>query len=402
MTSGKQLPDIDVKFRLVRAAEGPCEGLALCMPNMRGPAVVGAYAKAKLLPGHDLWACDTQIPEGSSWDDHFWPGVAQVIAAQIEHGRAPRPTVLIGFSVGGYVAWLVARMLANLPDRPRSLIALDTFPLHYSARGRVPGLVELLQSLPPLPMPLLDVRRARPGPFSSAAMMARGWDKADGEVLTVPVATLEHGDVVQYPVLTRLAPYIEDYVTTGAIDLPCDTPLDARESVGGKVWALLHSVQEPDLETLRELLADDGNLDHYEVSFSLLFLVFAQGSIEEAKAFCDKLWRHWPTKLDINFPRYLLKAFARRKPVSAGVGAAVLPDVISIPSRPAYELALQLRDGSFRLSPSERRALRLKALLRAAVAAAMDYKAVYTKLQWVTLAALRSAQEKFASLSRRK
>lgn len=406
MTNGKSteadIPDISVKFRLVREAEGPREGLALCMPNLHGPAVVGAYAKAKLLPGHDLWACDADIAKGSAWDDHFWPRVARVIAAQIQQGTAPRPTVLIGFSVGGYVAWLVARMLATWPDRPRSLITLDTFPLHYTARSRVPGLLDLLRSLPPLPMPMVDIRRARPGPFANNLLTARGWDAADGQCLTVYVATLDHSDVVQYQVLTQLAPFLQTYVTDGKIQPPEGTIVDARELVGGKVWSMLNSVRQPDLEALRALLADDVDNYRLETTCSLLFLVFVHGSLEEAKLFCDKVWQRKPTTVNLQYARCLLEEFAKRSPGPSGLEAGVLPPAVRIPSPEAYELALQLRDSSFRMSQSLRKTLRRKALQRAVFGAFKDYKGALSKLQSVTLSSLRYAQEKLTSTARSK
>lgn len=408
MSGGRQgvadYRQVELNFRLVRGAAGPSQGVALCMPNLRGAAVAGVYAKSNVLPQYDLWACDADIAfSPTDWDDHFWPVIAQVIAERIMQGTAPQPAVLVGYSVGGYVAWLVGRMLSDRPNAPRAVIALDTFPLHYSARARVPALLDLLASIPPLPIPMLDVRRVPPGPYKISVLSERRWDHDDARLLTVPVATLEHDDIIQPPVLVQLAPIIQDYVTSGNIEIPIDLLIECPESIGGAVWSLLHAGRPPDIVKLKEFLADDSTLENPTPAHCLLFLALTYVSLEEASRYCEKLQRRYPFKAHLHYARLVLARYVREQSSRPATGSAMvpLPPDIRLPTLQAYELALHLRDGSFRLSRLRHNLLRAEANLRGIGGALMNYKAVRQRIEDAVLSVVRTVNEKLLSVRRR-
>ncbi|MEO7382557.1 MAG: non-ribosomal peptide synthetase, partial [Paracoccaceae bacterium] len=135
---------VEISFRLVRGANGTAQGVAICMPGLGGSAAAERIANSPLLAAHDLWACDARLRRGTIVQHGQYLEAAVAVATAISSGEGPKADVLIGYSVGGYISWLVARLLDNGPCAPAHVITIDTRPLHWMRRYRGSRLADLL------------------------------------------------------------------------------------------------------------------------------------------------------------------------------------------------------------------------------------------------------------------
>ncbi len=116
-----------VGIRLVRKATGPgkSRGAILGMPLIGGDAhYVGSFA-AHALSQYDIWAAETNLHGRNMLDEEMWLPVAQEIAGRLLGDVGVAPKGLIGFSIGGFMSWLVDRIMVAAGRSPARLINLD-------------------------------------------------------------------------------------------------------------------------------------------------------------------------------------------------------------------------------------------------------------------------------------
>lgn len=344
-------PDL-LTFRLVRRAIGPRKGCLLSMPGLDGHAVGGSYAKSGILPDHDLWACEARSVSKVGFDPAFWPQLARRIADRIATDRAPRCEVVVGYSMAGYIAWLVARMLMGTDCEIARVVTIDTPPMHCTKRDRTPALMTLLATLPALSTPMLDIRRAAPKPFMPAEETFSGWQVDDGPTISLSVDTLDHDDMIRPHLLRRMADAIEFYVEHGALKSGVHRDIACVQSFSGEVFRL---VKSPDRETTRKIVDYDSKLDGKNATLFLAFFCMLHLPPRDAGKFLQLVLQSYPNVPAIRYARMLL-AFAAFSTCRSSQARRTPTHAIEIPSKRAYELALLSRTPGVFLPPSPVRA----------------------------------------------
>ncbi len=149
-----------------------------------------------------------------SYDGHDWLGIASAIVAELADVD-PSRAVLVGASLGGWLAWLVERTwVAKTGKAGPRIINFDAGPLHKMNRWEMdrvqsaPEFAAILKSASAVASfeMLLLQRDFGPGvPFVKELK----WDGEGGRVTRAPrVKTLLHGEVPIEPA-SAFAPYVE-------------------------------------------------------------------------------------------------------------------------------------------------------------------------------------------------
>ncbi len=188
--------------RLVWPKRRISRGIALAMPGWGGKAMALPFARAGLFPRHDLWAADYQATEGPMQENGRWLQSAQQIASGITQGTIPTPDVIFGYSLGGGVAWLVARLLAGSSFSPKFVVMVDAAPLHRLGGVRCKELHGALANSAKAKLPpVIHIRRA---PFSVAGLHPASvdrWQAEDQIRIRVDLPTLDHLEMSRHDML---------------------------------------------------------------------------------------------------------------------------------------------------------------------------------------------------------
>lgn len=373
----------DLTFRLVQRADGPSKGIVLSMAGLDGRAVGGTYAKAGIFADHDLWACAVRIDMGKAFNPRVWPALAQQIADHIQRGKSPQPNVLVGYSMGGYIAWLVGRLLAQSPCQVDHVIALDTPPMHVRKRDRSPELAAFLEMLPSLPLPMLDIRRAAPLPLMPAEPNFCAWQEQDGPMVTVTVATLDHDDMIKPHLLHQIAPAVQSYIAGGAAAIPQGWLFEPVASFSGEVFSMLQSQSVPCPARLTDLL-HQADRQKGQISLAgLLFLALVHAGPDEVAHLSARLQRQYPRSIAFNYARNAVRCFGRYKAAVQPV-PRLTPDRVPLPSWRAYDLAVRQRWGGSPRVAIFSIAILMLAIAQSSVGLFVDHKRLFNNIVAVT------------------
>lgn len=339
--------EVEVSFRLVRKAIGPSQGTAICMAGGGGAAPAERLAESNLFPGFDFWACDARFDSGKIKEHEHWRAIAVAAAAMIANGQAPRPTVLAGYSIGGFIAWLTARLLGTSAFRPERVVMIDAPSLHRRAGYRSAALDALLAPSAGTQIEILNLHCAYPEPWRFSAGEEPGWQPQDGRIASLGVLTVEHLDMVKPAVLDRVAEVVNLFAEQGlAAPMPA-RPLGGIDTFSGKVTELLQMSNRPDRTALHALLANPSAFMGTNALSGLQFLALAHADKPLALAFCAQLKRLHPTLRSVNYAQIRLGRLpdaGSPQPARALLGPSDAP--VFAYSLAAVDMALRLRCGS--------------------------------------------------------
>ena len=121
-----------IEFRTVRAAQTPgaSQGLVLCLPGFDGGAYFAGIMAAEGFESFDIVVASCDLG-GRVMDEIELPfAIAEALCEAILRGDIARPRVLVGFSISGWLAWLVERNLVARGAAPIPIVNFDGGPLH--------------------------------------------------------------------------------------------------------------------------------------------------------------------------------------------------------------------------------------------------------------------------------
>lgn len=363
-----QKQDMAMVFKLVRLADGQRQGTAICMPGFRGSTQKELLIKSSLFTDYDLWACEVRFAAGSVMRGRRWLNTAIAAAEQIDQGIAPAPDVVFGFSIGGYMAWLVARLLAATAARPCRVVAIDTMPMHRSFRYRSAGLARVLARTAQTRVDVLDVRRKIPSPFQPSSGVPIAWQAQDGNILTIPVGMLEHLDMIKASALDRIADAVNTFCD-GTLRSGLDVlPIDDGTVFSSAVYELLETADNPDLAKLDDLLAKPEAFTGQLALSALLFVVLSHAAMDKSAVFCSQLCKLHPELAAAHYAKAQLARLLRTKATLPSPSqASTLPEkTTSLPSFYAIDLALDRHLCRPAFSRSARTLMRVAACLHVA------------------------------------
>lgn len=267
-----------IAARLARGVDGSGVPEVLTLPGIHGDADALGPLIAQTLPDHAVRVI-TAVPEGGNLvTEARWQAVAGSIVAALGSGAVPTPCALIGFSLGGWLAWLVDRMRVAAGHAPLPVINIDGGALHLHFQALRPEVDRLLPAMEDLATcRMLLIHRAQPKRFRSGPSLTAQWRRAGVEARAIAVHSVRHADTAAAPTVAACSEAIAAFVADP------DGPAALQDAIrpaglGGALFRLLRSGAPPTPEGMRQILAElpPGRLDASTVH-ALLFLTMASG-----------------------------------------------------------------------------------------------------------------------------
>jgi acyl-coenzyme A synthetase/AMP-(fatty) acid ligase/acyl carrier protein len=310
-------------LRRIREARGASRGIVLGMPGFLGHAALVATIAAHTLHDHDVWAFTVDLDGRTMHQDEAWYACAQEIAETLTSQTWLRPRALFGFSAGGYISWLVDRMLSGASWRPGRVINFDSGPLHASRADwceRVDALVPRAHGIEPAQMLLLH--RRMPAPFTLASDLRARWSKLDVSLQTIGFRTVDHMDMTLPSLVAAAADAMAAFVETGSVaphppdhDAVFDTP-------GGRLHDMLSRSSPPDPAQLRALADGQALPDDGTCRLALLFLAMAVCDPRTALYVARRITQAEPRHRAATYAQVALLSLTGDRPAAASLAAA--------------------------------------------------------------------------------
>ena len=298
-----------LESHLVRLARGPgpSRGIVLGMPLRDGASHFLGILAENALPDHEIWGFS--VGPGDLVEDGAWLECARAIVARLLAGEGPRPCALIGFSMGGFLCWLVDRLLVAAGWEVTPVINLDGGALHT----KFSGWRRMVESeLPPASAPparMLLLQRAPFGDFSNQRRTDADWSALGAEVTVVDCLTVRHLDVLSAEIYATVSGAMAAHIEPGPL---ASHPGLARidfETQGGALFRMLDAGEPPAAGQLRAFLErlPPGPVDE-DFRRGLLWLGAACGDRELALGLAGWLSAEAPDDHDAFFAQVLINA----------------------------------------------------------------------------------------------
>ncbi len=313
-----------LRLRVVRSARGISRGRVLGMPGRNGnTADIGVIAR-NALEDYEVgsFVVDTMgrsLPEDEAW----WVDCAEGIAERLLADHEPAPRAFIGFSLGGYIGWLVDRLLVAAGRQPTPVINFDGFPLHI----RYPQIGEIITSRSPdLLRPdgcgMLTLERAEPGAFSLVDQAYAGWAKAGVTPESLRYRTLDHVDVILPSAIAASDLALQCFIETGRVDQRSRPDGFHFDTIGGAMFRFLEAATPPSAAAIRPFvdmptLPRDGT-----VRVALLFLALATGDTGMALEFAQRIIAEEPSHRAATYTRVALASAIGHEDEAAALAEA--------------------------------------------------------------------------------
>ncbi|NKC33932.1 non-ribosomal peptide synthetase [Falsiroseomonas selenitidurans] len=266
-----------VTLQRLRHARGLSKGVVLGMPSFRGHLAPVAMLAANALPDHEIWGFSAELDDRTLLDDAAWLACAEEIARQMAAMDWLRPDALVGYSVAGYLAWLVDRILATGAWRPGRVIAIDAYPVHPGKGAAEAAMQALVAGSADRPGRMLLVGRRPPMPFTVLNDSASRWHALGVPFQALGLPTLDHADLNRPEAIRLAAPALAAFVETGAAPAWALPGAQEFATPGGQLHRLLAAGVPPPAEAVRQLMAEFGLPWDPHCQLALLFLAIAVG-----------------------------------------------------------------------------------------------------------------------------
>jgi acyl-coenzyme A synthetase/AMP-(fatty) acid ligase/acyl carrier protein len=294
-----------LSLRLLRASgeAEPCRGAVLGLPGIGGNAPYLGSVAANALHAFDIRAASVDTGGRSLLEDNAWLDCARLIAEAVQDGRLPRPKATIGFSLGGFLGWLVDRLLTASGEQGIPVINLDG----GVPEADIPGWRRV--TAPFLPDPasvpaarMLLLRRAALPGLAQRLPDERAWTALGVAVTTRCLGSVCHLDFNRPPALVAEADALATFAETGTCHPVADDEAPLTTLPGGVLFGLLRrreQVSSAEIDAFVQALPP-GPVDA-ELRTGLTFLSLAAGDAGLASAVISRLVAEAP---DLRNPVY--------------------------------------------------------------------------------------------------
>lgn len=302
-----------VRFQLIHRASGPRRGIALGMPGLNGASSSARFVEAGIFHAFDVWDCTLGELQGDLLEGRRWVDAARRIAALLRDGSGPRADLLFGYSLAGYIAWLVDRALDQSPCRPGRVVCLDTLPMHRSWKHRTVKHRELLSSRIAPAGGFLQINRQQPADFRFGYGQApsRTWHASDGPAIRAELSTYDHDDPIKPHVLRRVAGLINRFAEEGVAAMDPRPRIDGIDTPAGRVFDMLCGNRNVSADLLSGILREFDGRNSVNAFVILQYLTLAHGHWSDAIGLLDSFVSLHPQK---HAPRYALLRLRRMAP----------------------------------------------------------------------------------------
>lgn len=283
-----------VKLQRIRHADGTPRGVVLGMPHYWGQSGPTAMMAARALRDYEIWSYTADLGDRSMTQDDAWLACAQEIAEQLAMTPWMRPVALYGVSIGGYIGWLVDRLLAREGWRPKRVIAVDAHPIHDRTEASRRRIDELLAGSSAPGIPMLMVHRSAPSPFRLSNDPRARWSALGVPCHFVALPTLSHSDLGRPASLEAVRDLMRAYVEEGLVTIEAAPAAVEFLEAGGQLHRLLGAGSPGEITQLDALLGDPNATADYWNRHALLVAVLASRDPELAWRTVDELAARHP------------------------------------------------------------------------------------------------------------
>jgi amino acid adenylation domain-containing protein len=281
-----ELPDESIhghRFVLRRARNARSgeefRGILMCMPLLGGGSHYADIVALSLHDGYEIWRCSFDLQHRESPGSEAWIECAQSLVDWLLQPGALRPSAFLGFSIGGYVSWLVDRLLVANGRPVTPIISLEggALPAYYThLRSRIS---RLLPGEEARPRPrILLLHRETLGGFVNPDRADEGWRQLGVKIDIISCRTIRHLDFLDHRLLSAYGDIFAEFLVTGTLTKASQRRQPLIPTIGGKLYDLLTRVPPPVPDDIRAMLHSlpDGPVDS-ECRLAVLFLSMASG-----------------------------------------------------------------------------------------------------------------------------
>ena len=289
----------------VRPARGQSRGAVVGMPYGKGNAGLIGVIAANALYDYDIWAFAVETGGRQLMQDDVGPACAEAMAARLLAEGSLRPKAFVGFSFGGFLGWLVDRLLVAAGRPATPLINFDGGALHLNHQGwreRVEAAIEKSSLDQPSRMLLLHCAALTGG--STSTKNEQDWRSAGVVLESVGFPTIVHDDLNKPEIFRASREAMAGFVETSRVHprlLPNALEIN---TVGGRLFRTLNDPGQRTVEAVRTALKDEG--------------------IPDDGPCRDALWSFAERTLDFELARELAERLTAADPRSQSRLAAIL------------------------------------------------------------------------------
>jgi amino acid adenylation domain-containing protein len=228
------------------AAGVASRGVLLCMPLLDSGSEYASIVALSLPDEYEVWSCDFELQGRGAPDSDAWIECAQSLVGRLLWPSSWRPCAFVGFSMGGYIGWLVDRLLVAAGRPVTPVINLDggAVPTYHDTL-----LVRLRRLLPPedeknRPRMLL-LHRETLGGMINPNRVDEHWRELGVRTESVACRTISHIDFLDPRLLSAHAEIFAGFISATA---PGETPRrspPALPTPGGRLFDLLTIFPRP-------------------------------------------------------------------------------------------------------------------------------------------------------------
>ena len=280
------------KLRLVRRARGVSRGSVLGMPGYTGHTTEIGIIAANALEDYDVWAFAIDTNGRQLMEDEAWLACAREMADRLVAKDDLNPRAIIGFSLGGFMAWLVERLVVAAGGKATPIINFDGSAWHVDNEDLLGRMEPLLPPIRFAERPtMLLLHRQPPGNFELIVRSDIQWARAGANLTKLTYRTLSHLDVVSPAAIAASRGALVAFIETGRVGLATPPQRLSFDTIGGTLFRFFDCGAPPDAKAI-QALAEGTTLpkdDDDTVRLPLLFLAAATGDAEMALMFARRM-----------------------------------------------------------------------------------------------------------------
>jgi acyl-coenzyme A synthetase/AMP-(fatty) acid ligase/acyl carrier protein len=240
-----------IYFKQYRKIATEINHTALVMPNVFGHAQVHLFKQVDLFPNYTIWGANYLMESGRLSDNERWWKSVQQMVEGILSKKIPAPNMLFGFSIGGSVAWMVARLLTDTPFSPEWVVLLDAPPLHRYAKTNRAILPDVLFNAPAkFGIKIIQIRRK---PFKSALhgwININEWKAEEGIRFYIDIPTVDH-DEIAHPLIL---PLVQKALSTIIFESHPNSQSEITEDMPNLPGVLVYRCLQGDVDTMKQIM----------------------------------------------------------------------------------------------------------------------------------------------------
>ncbi|MFO1028903.1 MAG: non-ribosomal peptide synthetase [Acetobacteraceae bacterium] len=302
-------------LRLLRPANStePSRGMILGLPGVNGAAGHMGVVAANALPMFDIWVMAVDLDDQDMLRHDTWLTVAHMAADRLLQRGGLRLRAMVGFSFGGFLGWLIGRILSESGRDATPIINLDGVIPDAAVPGWRQAAARWLMPDATCATPMLLLRRSALAPYVSPASTDAAWAEL-GVLLTArAVGTCCHMDLARAPAIRGQAEAMATFAEFGSCAPTADHAASPERTPGGVLFDYLRRREPVDPDAIRRLLAmlAPGPVD-VELARGLMFLALLSGDAGLASSVIKRMAEASHGSSDVVYAQVALLAQMRQ------------------------------------------------------------------------------------------